>query len=278
MLSPLLIVVKTLSRTRPTSATGSAKVQVTENPSFLGQSAVQPFESQSAFQRNISLHTSLLSLLWIAFKRPKIIIILPYLLLHAGSLLGLFFNPEDSCCVSSETWVGFQSTTWHYSLEDRTLHNDHSDYLNSCVHKSSMVQDANKFINSYLIDIVTLEIFRPKCRLYGTRFIALSPATVPWNHGITVLRECRRKHGAREGKTHTDHVLKFCQFPLVVYCVRYRLHCLTSAVTPIQVNIGFCGVLLKWCINSLGCHTYLQILLVIRLILMTDIFVNFSMI
>lgn len=43
-------------------------------------------------------------------------------LVQAGLLLGLFLDPEDESDVSSETSADIQWTTWHYILEDSTLH------------------------------------------------------------------------------------------------------------------------------------------------------------
>jgi hypothetical protein len=42
-------------------------------------------------------------------------------LLHAGFLLGLFFDPDDGATSSSETSVDFQQTTRPYISGDRTL-------------------------------------------------------------------------------------------------------------------------------------------------------------
>jgi hypothetical protein len=44
--------------------------------------------------------------------------------LHAGFLLGLFFDPEDGGICSSGTSVDFHCTTRHYIPEDRTLRGD----------------------------------------------------------------------------------------------------------------------------------------------------------
>jgi hypothetical protein len=44
-------------------------------------------------------------------------------LLHAGFLLGLFFDPEDGGDMFLRTLVDYQRTTQHYIPEDRTLQN-----------------------------------------------------------------------------------------------------------------------------------------------------------
>jgi hypothetical protein len=46
-------------------------------------------------------------------------------LLSAGFLLGLIFNPEDGGDMLLQYVCCFQQATWHYIVEDKTLHNDH---------------------------------------------------------------------------------------------------------------------------------------------------------
>jgi hypothetical protein len=76
--------------------------------------------------------------------------------LHAGILLGLFFDPEDVCDVLlPETSVELQRTTRRYIPEDRTLHNHRCENIKSYM-KITLFWDVTL---CWLVDIST---FRTK--------------------------------------------------------------------------------------------------------------------
>lgn len=54
-----------------------------------------------------------------------------YTVVHAGFFLGLIFNHADRVNMSHETSADLQWTTWCYTSEDRTLHNQHYDNMKS---------------------------------------------------------------------------------------------------------------------------------------------------
>jgi hypothetical protein len=54
-------------------------------------------------------------------------------LLHAGFLLGLFFNSDDADIMVSEMLVNFYLTTQHYITEDGIPNSSHSINCNVCL-------------------------------------------------------------------------------------------------------------------------------------------------
>jgi hypothetical protein len=54
----------------------------------------------------------------------------PATYIHAGFLLGLFFDAEDEATCTPETSVDFQRITRRSSREDNTLHLKYCLYLN----------------------------------------------------------------------------------------------------------------------------------------------------